>query len=53
MMEKKMQTTLKGDIGVILGLWKRKWKLLIRVWGLGLTDLGLGSYRGRDLGLRV
>ena len=43
MMEKEMQTTLKGDIGVILGLWKRKWKLLFRVCVPGLTNLGLGS----------
>ena len=27
-------------IGVILGEWKMKWKLLFRVEGLGFRDLG-------------
>ena len=39
----------KNDLGVILGEWNRKWKLLFRAQGLGFRDdvgcrvLGLGS----------
>ena len=34
-MEKKMETTV--GFRVILGQWKRKWKLLLRVQRLGLS----------------
>ena len=33
-MEKKLETT--EYIGVIYGKWRREWKLLSRVYGLGL-----------------
>ena len=36
-----------GYLGVVYGLWKRKWKLLFKVWGLGL---GLYRDNGKEHG---
>ena len=31
----RFRGSCRGSIGVILVKWKREWKLLFRVWGLG------------------